>query len=181
MTFAISVGAAQSSIHPVPCRTALTLPPAWVTFFSGVGDGAVGVLLCCQWVQVHCIRHWFLCIGSIHELSPAVLPCPFQFQCSADVRRWCQGAGVTTLPRSPEATYNNWTTACYSFHWWGEQTLEGPGGRAFLGLFSLDRWFWVVFICQRSPRLSSPPSRTKAVSDRVGWNWFQLLRTEVYF
>lgn len=55
------------------------------------------------------------------------------------------------------------------------------GGRAFLGLFSLDRWFWVVFICQRSPRLSSPPSRTEAVSDRVGWNWFQLLRTEVYF
>lgn len=55
------------------------------------------------------------------------------------------------------------------------------GRRARLGLFSLDHWFWVVFICQCSPRLSSPPSKTKTVSDRVGWNWFQLLRTEVYF
>lgn len=39
---------------------------------------------------------------------------------------WWGGVGVfffltvTVLPRPPKATYTNWTSACYSFHWWGE-------------------------------------------------------------
>lgn len=50
-------------------------------------------------------------------------------------------------------------------------------GGAFLSLFCLGLW-WVVFICQRSSRLSLQLSKSKNVCDGVGRDWPKVLLRE---
>ena len=64
---------------------------------------------------------------------------------------------------------------------WINVRRAGRRRRACLGLFSLGLLFWVVFICQCSPRLSFPRSGTKDVSDRVGRGRLHVHAMKIYF